>query len=286
LGLVPSDNDSLEWTVWLPSNGDWSISCFLSDADRFEEAPVYDMYEDDDNLEVRNPAEVFEEYKDSWYTMSSAYWARQEPTTDGMLGGFRHLTGFDVLTSRDLIQKYQNPPPARSKFRLGNRTVADCGCGVGRVSHFVLSDYFSEIDLVDPVESFIDVAIKTVAKDGVKVRKIVTGAQDWHPDRLYDAFWIQWVIMYLTDVDAVAFLQRCKAHLNPNGLIFLKDNLASSDLKSKKEEAQFFVEDRGVCRAHIHYLEIIKLAGLTVVEGFKQDQWPDDMLPLFCFVLK
>jgi protein N-terminal methyltransferase len=244
------------------------------------------MDDEENNLEVRNPAEVFEEYKDSWYPTSSAYWARQKPTTDGMLGGFRHLTGFDVLASCDLIKKYQNPPRGRSKFRLGNGAVADCGCGIGRVSHYVLSDYFSEIDLIDPVQSFLDIALDTVSKDGVKVRTFLSGAQDWNPDRMYDAFWIQWVIMYLTDVDAIAFLQRCKAHLNANGIIFVKDNLASSDLNSKKEEAQFYVEDRGICRAHRHYVEIFKAAGLTVVEGFKQDGWPDDMLPLFCFVLK
>jgi hypothetical protein len=74
--------------------------------------------------------------------------------------------------------------------------------------------------------------------------------------------------------------------LNPNGLIFVKDNLADSKKEAKKEEAQFFVEDRGICRVYSHYLELFAAAGLTVVEAIKQDNWPADMLPLFCFVLK
>jgi protein N-terminal methyltransferase len=236
-----------------------------------------------------NPDEVFVQYRDGWYETSTGYWSRQAPTVDGMLGGFRELTGVDAFMSRDLIEKYQNPRAVRGKSRaapLGNQCVADCGCGIGRVSHFVLADYFKEIDLVDPVESFLSVAVKNLKDDPATVRAFCSGAQDWQPPRSYDAFWIQWAVMYLTDADAVAFLARCKAHLNPNGLIFVKDNLAVAGKDAKKNEAQFFVEDRGICRVYSHYMELFAAAGLTVVEVVKQDGWPPDLLPLSCFVLR
>jgi protein N-terminal methyltransferase len=235
----------------------------------------------DSPVVTANPDTVFAEHKDTWYATSSAYWARQEPTVNGMLGGYRQLTGVDVLMSCDIISKYQS-----AKARLGNGAVADCGCGIGRVAHFVLTDYFKEIDLIDPVERFLSVAVETLSGDSATVRTFHCGVQDWIPPRRYDAFWIQWAVMYLTDADAIAFLARCKANLNRNGLIFVKDNLAADDKATKREAAQFFVEDRGICRAYTHYMELFRNAGLALVEEVKQDQWPEDMLPLYCFVLK
>jgi protein N-terminal methyltransferase len=229
-----------------------------------------------------DPATVFEKYKSDWYETSSAYWAKQTPSVDGMLGGYEQLTGFDCFHSRDLIEKYQTA----HKNPLGKLCVADCGCGIGRVSHYVLSDYFSEIDLIDPVEHFLTEAVKLLSKSKVTVRQFVSGAQDWVPDRAYDAFWIQWVIMYMTDDDAVAFLQRCKAHLRPNGKIFVKDNLGSKKLDKPKERAEFFEEDRGICRVYSHYLELFASAGVKVVESERQKGWPEDMLALFTWVLQ
>jgi protein N-terminal methyltransferase len=241
---------------------------------------------DGNDIVLVNPAEVFEKYKYSWYSTSTGYWSAQSPTDDGMLGGYRQLTGADSLMSRDLIAKYQNPPRGRAKTRLGNGAVADCGCGIGRVSHYVLTDFFQEIDLVDPVESFLAVAVENLKSDSATVRTFHCGVQNWDPPRHYDAFWIQWVVMYLIDTDAIAFLARCKAHLNPNGLIFVKDNLGNSHKNAKRDQAQFFVEDRGICRVYSHYLDLFAAAGLTVVETVKQDLWPEEMLSLFCFVLK
>lgn len=229
-----------------------------------------------------NPDDVFEQYKDSWYKISTDYWAIQTSDVNGMLGGFRELTGVDVLDSGSLIEKYQS----QKRNPLGNGLIADCGCGIGRVSHYVLVDYFKAIDLVDPVEHFIDTAMETMKDDKVALRKFVAGIQDWEPACKYDAFWVQWAIMYLTDADAIAFLKRCKEHLKPNGLIFIKDNIADGDLKWPKNKAQFFVEDRGICRAYCHYIELFEKAGMKVVESVKQEQWPEDLLPLYTFVLK
>jgi protein N-terminal methyltransferase len=236
-----------------------------------------------------NPDEVFEKYKDSWYSSSSRHWSQQPPTVDGMLGGGPELSEVDVSMSRDLIAKYQNPPRILGKPPLpplGNQTVAECGCGIGRVSHYVLKDFFKEVDLIEPVESFLETAVKTVKNDSVTVRGFHSGAQDWQPDRFYDAFWNQWILMYLTDEDAIPFLQRCKAHLNPNGLIFVKDHVAGDRLDAKKEEAQLGVEEWAICRVYSHYLELFEAAELTIVEVTEQDGWPDNLVPVFCFVLR
>ncbi|OHT05196.1 Alpha N-terminal protein methyltransferase 1 [Tritrichomonas foetus] len=241
---------------------------------------------DDNDIQTADPDKVFEEYKNSWYDVSTAYWAKQEKTVDGMLGGFQSLTGFDTLSSRELIEKYQNLPRKSKLPKLPNGRIADCGAGIGRVSHFVLADFFQKIDLIDPVEGFLEEAKKTLAKDDVEIRTFTAGIQNWTPDCEYDAYWVQWAIMYLTDVDAINFLKRCKEHLNKNGYIFIKDNISSSDLKKRKEEATFYVEDRGICRVFSHYLSLFKEAGLKTVEVVKQEHWPDDLIPLYTFVLQ
>lgn len=242
----------------------------------------------DENEEVQtaDPDKVFEKYKDDWYNVSTAYWSKQEKTADGMLGGFQSLTGFDTLGSREIIEKYQNPGRKSKLTKLGNEIIADCGAGIGRVSHFVLVDYFKSIDLIDPVSDFLEVAKQTLAEDKVQVRTFVEGIQTWTPSCDYDAYWIQWAIMYLTDVDAINFLKRCKQHLKKNGYIFVKDNLACANLKEVKEKATFYVEDRGICRVFAHYLALFKAAGLNLIEAAKQENWPSDLLPLYTFVLQ
>jgi protein N-terminal methyltransferase len=240
----------------------------------------------DENVEIADPKAVFKQHSEGWYSISTAYWSQQLANVDGMLGGYPELDAIDTLSSRELIQKYQNPPRNRSKFALGKTCVADCGCGIGRVASTILCDYFSEIDLIDPVEHFVDVAAQTLQRGCPRVRKFVGGVQNWIPDRGYDAFWIQWIIMYLTDDDAIAFLARCKANLKTNGLIFIKDNLASVDLKLERKEAQFFPRDRSICRVYTHFRELFKAAKLTLVETVRQERWPEDLLPLYTFVLQ
>jgi hypothetical protein len=88
-----------------------------------------------------------------------------------MFGGFRALTGIDAFMSRDLFDKYQNPPPVRRKARpklLAHRVVADCG--IGRISHSILTDYFKELDFIDPVELFLTAALENLKNDSAGIQ--------------------------------------------------------------------------------------------------------------------
>jgi protein N-terminal methyltransferase len=225
-----------------------------------------------------DPDEVFKEHSSNWYDVSKSFWENQEASDSGMLAGYIRVSGADIYNSRELIEKYQK------KHKLGKKRAADCGAGVGRVTYFCLSEYFEETDLIDPVEKFLDVAVEKL--EGYKTRKINLGIQDWHPDTKYDCIWCQWSIMYLTDTDTVAFLQRAKAALNKNGLIFIKDNISSRDLSAPKNSCIVDFQDHGVSRSYSHYLELFKTAGLTLVESEKQDNYPENLLPLYTFVLK
>ena len=166
--------------------------------------------------------------------------------------------------------------------KTGQTRAADCGAGIGRVSIEVISKYFKSIDLIDPILSFLEVGQKKLEENGIAARSIPLGLQEWTPDCNYDIIWCQWSIMYLTDTDAIKFLNRCKEHLNPGGYIFVKDNIQSLKAKTNVK----FPEDNGVARTVIHYRDIFKRSGLTFVEAIRQPEWDPNLLQLYTFVLK
>ena len=235
--------------------------------------------EENTTVSLGNPDEIFQKNKDKWYETSTEYWKKQEKNDYGMLGGFVSVSGHDILSSRDIIEKYQK------KHKLGNNKCVDCGAGVGRVAELCLSDFFKSIDLVDPVSDFLDEAEKKL-KNSVEIRKITLGIQDWIPDCKYDLIWAQWSIMYLTDMDAILFLKRCKESLNLNGLIMIKDNISSHNINDEKDKAQYFHEDNGICRSYNHYIELFQKSDLKLIEAEKQIHYPKNLLPLYTFVLK
>ncbi|KAK8866615.1 Alpha N-terminal protein methyltransferase 1B [Tritrichomonas musculus] len=242
--------------------------------------------QDECGPQIADPDKMFEKYKDEWYNISTLYWSKQENNVEGMLGGYSSLTEIDITSSTNIIEKYQNPPQNKKYTKLGNNRIADCGSGIGRVSHSVLSKFFKSIDLIDPVDKFLEEAKKNLANDNVEIRTFTEGIQAWSPDYEYDAYWAQWAIMYLTDTDAINFLKRCKEHLNKNGYIFIKDNISSSNIKQKKEEATFYSQGCGICRVFSHYLQLFQKANLKVIEIQKQKNWPKELLPVYTFVLQ
>lgn len=227
---------------------------------------------------ICNPDTIFEEHKENWYPSSTNYWAKQERNINGMIGGYPELSDVDLNHTRNTIERYIN------QKHLGIMRIADCGAGIGRVSK-IFCDYFKEVTLIDPVSEFLKTAKENLPKN-VKINTFAVGIQNWVPTEQYDAFWVQWAIMYLTDDDAIAFLKRCKDHLATNGIIFIKDNTSSRDRYAPKSTALYFKADNGICRSYSHYVELINAAGLKLVEGIQQPGWKAPLLPLFTFVIK
>jgi len=233
----------------------------------------------DDNTDIVNPDDVYDQYSENWYKISEEYWKNHEPSVSGMLDGFPEMSASDLKTSNEIIRNYQK------KGDLGDFNAVDCGCGIGRVSKNVLSKYFKEIDLVDPINEFLLVAKQSL--DGVcPATTYNIGLQSWTPEKTYDLFWIQWALLYLTDKDALALLSRIKSHMSNKGLIIIKDNVAHRNKRASKSQAQFRVTDNSVNRVYKHYIDLFKEAGLTLIDSFEQKQWDSNLLPLYTFVLK
>ncbi|KAL8278482.1 hypothetical protein RQP46_009172 [Phenoliferia psychrophenolica] len=110
-----------------------------------------------------------------------SYWANTPATVNGVLGGYGPTTAvprLDAAMSRMLLlsilpqlstivpphrhTKNASPPSPRRSFR-----ALDCGAGIGRVTSTVLLPLFDRVDLVEPVQKFLD----TARDDATKAHK-------------------------------------------------------------------------------------------------------------------
>ncbi|KAK4058841.1 hypothetical protein OIO90_000287 [Microbotryomycetes sp. JL221] len=110
------------------------------------------------------------------------YWTNTAASVDGVLGGYGHGTPvprLDAASSRMLIlsilpELSTITPPHKSTMDASKRhrrrfRALDCGAGIGRVSATVLLPLFDQVDLVEPVQKFLQQAVKNAE----------SGAEGW-----------------------------------------------------------------------------------------------------------
>lgn len=97
--------------------------------------------------------------------------------------------------------------------------------------------------------------------------------------RKYDLIWVQWVIIYLTDADFIAFLKRAKTSLNPSGIIVIKDNILRSE--------GFWVDrsDNSIIRSDIFMRSLFARSGLSVLQANLQPNFPKELFPVMAYAL-
>lgn len=140
------------------------------------------------------------------YKKSLEYWADVPPTVDGVLGGFGFISSVDIDGSEMFLSSLFTSTHAPSAG-----VAVDCGAGIGRITKFLLTRHFQEVDIVEPDEKFINSIKEFVGEFSSKLSNLYqVGLQEFKPVRNYDVIWNQWVLGYLTDEDLVAYLNRCK----------------------------------------------------------------------------
>jgi protein N-terminal methyltransferase len=172
----------------------------------------------------------------------------------------------------------------------------DCGAGVGRVSKEFLLHHFHEVDLVEPSAHLLEAARKDLCGGGSSSKTTTKpafppshkavgffqqGLESFDPaPGRYDVIWVQWAMLYLTDEDAISFLNRCAAALKPGGVIFIKENVC----------AQGFIvdsEDASVTRSHAYNVELFtKRAGLKLAHTALQKDFPKQLFKVRMYALK
>ena len=106
------------------------------------------------------------------------------------------------------------------------------------------------------------------------------GLESFNPEPCrYDAIWIQWAIMYLTDEDAIRFFHKCAAAMRPRGVIFLKENVC---------DAGFIVDpdDCSITRSHAYYIDLFRKAGMRVAHTALQKNFPKQLFKVRMYALR
>jgi len=163
----------------------------------------------------------------------------------------------------------------------------DVGAGIGRVACDTLLPLFDDVVLLEPVPALIHAAVaaakdnapppaprwKGLAEQRTSATFLQGTLQDFDPLRPhttathlarvgfapdppdadaatgFDVVWCQWCLMYLSDVDLVAFLRRARAALRSpeNGLVVVKENVCR-DGEGGERRVRYDEEDSSVTR--------------------------------------
>lgn len=188
-----------------------------------------------------------------------------------MLGASGHFHKAEIEESRAFIESL--------RF-VGRERALDCGAGIGRISKHLLCPLFKTTDVLEASRKLLARAKAELPPESIGefIAKSIEHVAFRHT---YDLIAMNWVVAYLLDDDFVTFLQRCRKTLNPNGIIFIKDNLSSSRKSLLVDE-----KDNNLARTDKHYKHIFAESGMTCVKERRQRQWPEDLYPVKMYALR
>lgn len=147
--------------------------------------------------------------KEDWYKKGNEYWNNVSKDDNGVLQGFGSVSYTDLDCSSQFLKRWIK------NGKLTPHKAIDCGGGIGRISGGMLVKFFEKVDIVDQAENLIKAA-KEKIKDTHMRNFYVSGLQDFKFQDKYDCIWVQWVLLHLTDDDAIKFLTKCKGNLEKN----------------------------------------------------------------------
>lgn len=212
-----------------------------------------------------------------FYECADKYWKTIPATVNGMLGGYSRISATDSNGSLMFLKGFIQDPakPVKTKRAL------DCGAGIGRVSKNLLLPIFDCVDLLEQNGDFLSQAPSYIGpKLAPKVGKYIScGMQNAVLNNSYDLIWIQWVTGHLTDVHLVEFLKKCAKALAENGIVVIKDNVASADV-------EWDATDSSVTRNYRQMGDIFERAGLSVVKEKIQKDFPAELYKIYMFALR
>ena len=166
--------------------------------------------------------------------------------------------------------------------KTNNHRALDCGAGIGRITKRLLLPMFQTVDMVELSRKFLDASHQFIGEQVSRVDKFIcSGLQDFTPEvGRYDVIWCQWVLGHLTDSDLEDFFKRCQAGLAPEGLLVIKENVATNNSREFDEDDSSFTRPKELL------VQIILKSGLTIVKEQKQKGFPKGLYEVYMFALK
>lgn len=228
--------------------------------------------------------------KPLWYKKGLDFWDAVEPTDDGVLGGYGHVSERDAKENGEFLEEtFGSVLAERAVGARGALVACDCGAGIGRVTTSFLIHKFDEVDLVEPVVHFIEKAeallngpnapTRTNGHKAVNFFALPLEGFEPAPNR-YDAVWFQWCVGHLTDDDFVSLFNRCAVGLKPDGMIFVKENNA-------KEGFVLDTEDSSLTRSHKYFMFLFEdVLGWEVVKHRTQKDFPSELFTVRMYAVR
>eukprot|EP01071_Lankesteria_metandrocarpae_P008597 Lankesteria_metandrocarpae@DN5000_c0_g2_i1.p1 len=210
---------------------------------------------------------------DEHYQTSLNYWKEQDASNNGMLGGYDSVSKSDLQASTAFLKSVLRVLSANSTVTF-NRAL-DCGAGIGRVTRGSLLGMLKTVDMLEPVEKFLDQA-KILNVDLPVDKYICCGLQEFVVQAgRYDVIWVQWCALYLRDRDFVDFLKKAKLSLTKTGVICVKENVILDECGNDHHD-----EDNSVTRMDSDYKNLFTQAGLTLLLESRQPNFPKPLYPV------
>lgn len=219
------------------------------------------------------------------YNDAIEYWTSIPATVDGVLGGYGEETvvpAMDIVGSNHFLRKLRSRMVPEDR---DNKIGIEMGAGIGRVTKNLLSKICTKVDLLEPVEPFVQ-QMKVELKDLIEQDKIgkinEIGMQDWVPptDYKYWIIWCQWCCGHLPDEEFIKFLQKCGNSLEENGTIIIKENNTPTD------KDDFDPTDSSVTRSDQKFKELFEKAGMKLIATERQKGLPKELYPVRLYALK
>lgn len=207
-----------------------------------------------------------------------------EASDKGMLDGFEATSPADVRASEKFIQPFFDGVK-EFNLKIAPTRCIDVGAGIGRITKLFLAQHFGKVDLLEQSQAFLDKAkedlTSATSEVAAKIGEFYCAPLqtfEFPVNVKYDVIWIQWVLLYLLDVDLVTFLKRCKAALQPNGVIIIKENVTRDG---------YYVDnaDCSITRSVMHFKSVFATAGLKLLREDDQAEWPKELFPVKMFAL-
>ena len=236
-----------------------------------------------------------------WYKKREKYWSSVEPNLTSVLGN-EIIQLPDVKCSCELLNGL-----ILSK-QLNPKSCLDCAAGIGRVTEYVLSNFFSEIDLFEKDKVFLEKCKqKFIGND--KVKNIYESSlEKFQFEKKYDLIWIQWCLENLEDEDLLPFLKKCYDNIKDDGIIIVKENLYNIDEEEENEEEEekkeknnkkneikdeknnnyeckYSEADFSKQRPDVFYINLFLKCNFKIKLHFLNPNWPESMMPLCVYVL-
>ena len=201
---------------------------------------------------------------------SERYWAQAPATIDGVLGGVEQVHETDIRSSKNFLE---------SLTGVGRERALDCGAGIGRLSKHLLCPMFKTTDVMESAGQMIARAKVDLPSERIG-EFLQCSIEQAVLTKSYDLVVLHWVAAYIEDDALVSFLARCKSALRQGGVVFIKDNIASSNRGAIDKD------DGSRIRSDTRYKTLFANADLACIKEARQRQWPRDLYAAKMYALQ